>query len=331
MQVEPRQGLAAREDLIDAVQALHEPDQLEWNLKHHRQSPVPGQRRVSAELDGVAEALFGVDQQGPSRAGFATPLRLTEIPPRRKPAAGVPAPFIFGPAFRKVAPRQERHPQVRMSHRVGRVGADGGPKTVDGVVQPALAFQHGRQVIVRHRESGPQGDRLAKPVGRIAWPAQRGQRAAQVVVGLRRARIEGERLSQHRRRFSPSPLRPQHVAEIGMKRRLFRLQRDGFPDQSLSHIGLADLMRQDPHQMPAVGVLGVGGEHVAIMGLGLAQTTGLMQPHRLAERRRQRQRQRPRLGGPGLRAAFLAVHGLGGSRFWRARPITDRRFILRRP
>ena len=76
------------------------------------------QRQVARELDGVAGALFGMDEQGLSGIGTPVPSGMRALEGRKLP--GLPAPLVLGKAARVVAQLQQGQAQVEV--RLGIVG-----------------------------------------------------------------------------------------------------------------------------------------------------------------------------------------------------------------
>ena len=84
--------------------------------------PGGDERRVAAELDRVAEALLGMQQQDAAAERLARPQGCAN---RRGRAAGPPAPFVFPPAFGELAVQQQSEGQVVMGIREVRVEGNG--------------------------------------------------------------------------------------------------------------------------------------------------------------------------------------------------------------
>ena len=106
MQVECRKRLAAGNDL-DLRELRQQRLQLGLHLADDIGAAARQQRRVANELDGVAEALLGMQQNGLagnrlSRRATAAPI----WPPVPGEGVGFPAPFIFLPARREIAERK---------------------------------------------------------------------------------------------------------------------------------------------------------------------------------------------------------------------------------
>ena len=112
MHVEIGQRLAARDHAGDAFDARQHARQLRLHFEHDLRAPARQQRRVADELDGVAQPLLGMQQDGlAAERIFAEPERLAEAAARRH-AAALPAPFVFLEAAAVVAERQQRQPFV---------------------------------------------------------------------------------------------------------------------------------------------------------------------------------------------------------------------------
>src|SRR5580704_10090135 len=101
MNSELRQRRSLNGQLLDAGAIGHEGDELPGNFEDDPPAPLLDQRRIADELQGITQALLGIDQDAASRQGRAVPLRYRK---RTWPlVSGTPAPFILGPAARKVS------------------------------------------------------------------------------------------------------------------------------------------------------------------------------------------------------------------------------------
>src|SRR4029078_4262713 len=81
------------------------------------------QRGWGEELDGVAEPLFGREQNRALTDGkFAEPRSSAVVTARIAHAGALPPPFIFGKAARTLPEREQRQRHVRM--RIGEILVD---------------------------------------------------------------------------------------------------------------------------------------------------------------------------------------------------------------
>jgi hypothetical protein len=138
LHVECGQPLAARDD-VDAGHAGDERDQRPAHLEHELAAARRDQRDVAQELDGVAEALLGMQQDGLAGERLAAPLRLREI--ARRQVADAPARLVFFPAGREVAALEQHDPLAR--DRLGVVGLRrlGGAEFRERLVEPFEILQ----------------------------------------------------------------------------------------------------------------------------------------------------------------------------------------------
>ena len=98
------QGVRAPEDQFgNPVQAFGERRQRRGNLEHDLVAPLGDQGGVAQELDCVADALFGMEQDAPTFEWPAVPQELRIAPGFAQEGAGAPAPFIGRPAGKKIA------------------------------------------------------------------------------------------------------------------------------------------------------------------------------------------------------------------------------------
>ena len=214
VQIEVRQGFAAPHHLIDPREALEQPDQGLRHLHDHAQPACRGQWRVAAELQGVAEALLGMDQQRPSRRRLPPPLRLGKVTPGLEHMRALPAPFVFLPARRHIPPRQQRHRQVVMRPRKVRLEVDSPLVAGARLVQPPQLLQRVAQVVVRLGKVRLEVDSPAAACNRLVQPPQSRQRIAQVVMGLRIVRPQLESHAAAGDRLVRPPLFRKRVGKV---------------------------------------------------------------------------------------------------------------------
>lgn len=105
------------------------------------------------ELQTVAEALFGVEQQGSSTERRAVPLRLDEIAVLQARHAAFPAPFVFGEAFLVLAVHQQRRGKIETHLGVIGFGREGAAVGGNGFVDHA-------QFLVGDAEIGMRGSEI---------------------------------------------------------------------------------------------------------------------------------------------------------------------------
>jgi len=69
----------------------------------------------------------------------------------------------------------------------------------------------------------------------------------------------------------------QHDAQIAVEFRAARIKGDGAADQFHGCIGLRLLKLDHAQQMQGIGMIGLAGEDLAIEGLGILESPGLME------------------------------------------------------
>ena len=112
------------------------------------------------ELQGVAVALFGNQQQGLPRCRPAIPARPPEIGVNAGDAFLAGAPFVFGKTLAPVTQRQAGEAEVEMRRRMVPVYGQGLAEAEFGVGQLAQVEQHGAAGV-------PGGGRVAVGLQRL--------------------------------------------------------------------------------------------------------------------------------------------------------------------
>ena len=108
MDIKVRQGLTLSDQLIDSVQTPDQSHQWPRRLQNDPGAERPHHGGVAAELQRVAEPLFGMQQYGAAADLLAAPLRLIE--PALPRSVGDPhTPLVVGPGGGQVAEQQMRN------------------------------------------------------------------------------------------------------------------------------------------------------------------------------------------------------------------------------
>ena len=123
VKIERRNIVDMGHNLINAVQRLDEP--LQWRRHQHDDIETArfDQRRIAAELQGIAESLLGVDQDRFPLAGFTLPLGLGKIPEGMSKLLRFPPPFILAPSFIKAPQGQQGHRKILVDIGIVRLKA----------------------------------------------------------------------------------------------------------------------------------------------------------------------------------------------------------------
>ncbi len=266
VQVESRQGLALGEHLVHALQAPHQRLQRRVDLDQHPRAARRDQGRIAAELQHVAEALFGVQQDG-----LAVQL-LVAAPERRVESAAlqvgahvavVPARLEQGKALGIVAEAEVGEAAVGLDLGRGRIQRDRPLEALHRLGQPAQAAQGVAAVAVGARvvRLAPQhlviaDDRLLRP-GEV----EQGVAAVQVRVGevgrelqRRLARREGRLIVPRLALGARQVAARDRIGGGELHRR--RQVLDGL-------LRLAGLDQHEPAQVTGHGVVGIGGDRFA--------------------------------------------------------------------
>src|SRR5579864_820676 len=100
MQIEGRQRLPLFDHMGDALEIFQKSRQFHGHFEYHRRAELCGLPRVPAELERIAKALLGVQQEGLAGEGCVSePQRLAEYAMACLDAAALPAPFVFVESF----------------------------------------------------------------------------------------------------------------------------------------------------------------------------------------------------------------------------------------
>jgi len=157
MEIDALGRLAGRHQTIDAVERRQQPAQLGLAFQHDGAAPGLDLRQEAAGDDRITEALFGMDEQGPSLKRLASPLR-------KRIGAGrvigqVSPQFVGLPAFLEAPELQQRQRPV--------------PRGAG-----SLRFEAVRGFELGHRslEVGGllEGDAVIVPGRMVVWPSRGG-------------------------------------------------------------------------------------------------------------------------------------------------------------
>ena len=194
LDVEGRQGLAPGHDVVDAREARQQGGEARLHLEDDPAPPVGQPGHVAAELQGVAQALFRVDEEGPAREGvLAEPEGLGKASAHPRELPGLPPALIEGPPGTKLAVCEAHHGQVMPGLRVAGGVDEARFQARDGVGQTAQLEERHAPGIVGFGKGRLQRDgAVAAGHGPLQVPQLIEDRGL-VVVGLRVVRIEGQR------------------------------------------------------------------------------------------------------------------------------------------
>ena len=199
-------------------------------------------------MNGVAEPLFGIDEQGLSRDVLALPLWTVQI--ARLRVGNIPAPAILVEAARQIAAQQKGQRPVPLQfrrlvpHRLGAVEA------FDRAVEIAQIAQHESQIVDERPDR-----RIAFDGGKMTVP-----------------------------RLVEASHRPQRIAEVGPRTGVFRLQRHAPLQTGDTGLEPAQAAQGDPAIDPGRREARVRLQDSLINPDSLGAVAGLLLLYRHAER-----------------------------------------------
>ena len=199
-------------------------------------------------VEGVTQALLGVQEQGLAReGGIAAPRGLRELAPVRRKVGTLPAPLVALPALRKIPDQQ---PALRaLQLRIGEIWPDGDGRFVtrDGLVHALHFLQYVATVVMRLGEIGFEEDSPVEAGERLVQPVQCLQCEPAIAPALRVGLIDGNRTIQPVQRVLRLPVLEGHHAQQMQGIEMPRLLIADLPVQPLG-IGQAPrlVMRERP-------------------------------------------------------------------------------------
>ena len=151
-----RHGLPLGQDARAPFQPGHQAPQLLGHGQHHPRATGGGQRHIAGELDAVAEALLGMDQEGLTVERPAVPEKVPTRNPGDRPLE--PPPLLVQPEpLLDGAGAQQGHGQIVADARVLRGERMGGAEMRERLVRAARLHQADGQVGVGRPVPGRHG------------------------------------------------------------------------------------------------------------------------------------------------------------------------------
>ena len=138
------------------------------------------QRQIAGELDGVAEPLFGVHQDGSARRIAAIPLRSGQIDEVAAEPVMPLAPLVLAEAEGEVARPAARPPPGSSAPGRSRAAARWRLRSGDGLIKPPARGQHEAQAGMRLHQRRCQTDRLPAVALRIVQSIEVGAGVAEI-------------------------------------------------------------------------------------------------------------------------------------------------------
>ncbi len=198
LDVEERQCRAAGHHRLDAGRAGHQFGQGRRAFQHHPAAPGCHHGRVADELDGVAVALLGMDQDAFAAEVRAIPPGFGEVPRLGREVVRLPAPLVFLPALGEAPCEEQRLGPVTVRFGVVGIDAEGAIVARQGGVQRAPFLQGDAKVgmdlgALRRPRQGPfiGGDGLVEAAFGPEHVAQVGERLDVAGVYLNGAAVTG--------------------------------------------------------------------------------------------------------------------------------------------
>ena len=213
LDVEGGQRGAARHDRRIPLQACEQGRKWRLALEDDCAAALGHQRHIAGELEGVAEALLGIEQNGSAAQWLARPSWLGEAAGRAA-LLGAPAPFVLGKAPSEISALQIGERAVEMRLRAFRPEAEYGAEALDRLGPPAGSFVYQREVVERVNRVGLEHERLAQGRLGLLEPPQAAQRIADIGEQPGVVRLDGERPAVVRDRRREAIERLQDHAEI---------------------------------------------------------------------------------------------------------------------
>ena len=187
MDIERRQGAAARNNLRRPGETAHQLHKRRAHLQDHARAARGDQRRIAAEMDRIAEALLAVQQDGlAGDVALAQPQRLRKIALRRRHVGLLPAPLIFEKAPREIAGEKPHQGLIAMRDNILRQQRQRARRTGEGLVIAIELFEDLAAIVERVAVIRPQRQQLVITGERLVEPFEIMQGVAAIVerVGI---------------------------------------------------------------------------------------------------------------------------------------------------
>ena len=211
MKIKGRQFAAVADDLRHAGEALEQRCKRIEHCEHDTPAAGADEFRIAAELQGVAQALFAVQQNGLAGERFATPAWFGMHKGRRRAA---PAPFITFPAALEVPAAQAAQGKIELRRAVLGIALDGAFEGRAGLCPAAQSFEGDAAVVLRIGEPGRDTQSGLEAGQRLVAAVEGAQRGAAIVPRLGESRPQGDAGVEAGERVIELPQLMQHVAEI---------------------------------------------------------------------------------------------------------------------
>jgi hypothetical protein len=171
-------------------EVLQQPEQCGLHFKQDLRPEGRDQRHIADELQGVSEALFGVEEDAATAEVLSLPLRLGERSALADEGAGSPALLVLRPALDEVTVAQEMDAQVEAGERGVGLPVQDEAVTGEGARFVAKVAQRQAKVGEGGNVSGIAREHRAQALNRAEGIALRLQDRRKVAVGVEEVGLE---------------------------------------------------------------------------------------------------------------------------------------------
>ena len=188
MHIKGGKRFAARMAGRNAVEAGKECLQLGLHFEHDTRAGARQQRRIAGELDAVAQALLGMQQDRlVTERKFAEPERAAIVAARVGHAAAFPAPFVLRKAVPQVAHSEQRQRLIEMGVGIILLQRDGLAEARHRLVVPVERFERAAAIVPGAPMRGNGGECAVEGGHGLGMALKLQQRVAAIVEDIRMA------------------------------------------------------------------------------------------------------------------------------------------------
>ena len=196
-----RQGTLARDQAVDARAVSQQRQQRSRAGQDHRAALFLNEGDVANELQRVAQALFGVQQNRLTLQGRAVPLRPGRT--QRGQVLAAPTPFILSPTFVELAELEQSHTLALVGLGMAGVQAQCFIEMRHGLNHFILIDRSDSQVVMAGRASRLKLEKGVKMIDGFVEIHLLGEQNAQEIVGIGVVGAGFDKLAIGRNRFVP--------------------------------------------------------------------------------------------------------------------------------
>ena len=271
-----RAAVPRRNDPVDAGTGSQQPGQAGRTFAEHGADALFDERGEADELDGIAQALFGMQQNGAMWKAISPPERLREMPDAWFHLLGLPAPLVILPALGEIAHQQQSVCQIVV--RLGMIGLllDRLSIAAYRLREFPLVFQDIAEIAIGVGIIGLQTHGLLEAADRLVEAALIAQGNAEVVVRRGKIRPQLQGLVVMGNRLVELALIAQSHRQIAVRGGKRWIQAQSLLDVNDRQVVLANLLSDHTEEMQGIGVARIDLQNLAIEHLGLVQITSLV-------------------------------------------------------